>query len=179
MDLLEALKQNGFNNSNIPEIPDSSEREETTVNRTIETFGEADFENTTGLPARMMNMTMFELVKRYGGEMQLKGWADILNKLMAAMEKDQKSQERRNELVEKDFIISNVIKYVDFFMNALFDLAEGQTEEIISLVLSDEKSARKKIPEIRRNSYTKISKETKKGIKDSLKRLSNKYDSKE
>ena len=194
--LLSALENQGFNEP-ASEIKAKKKKQKSTVNRTPEiktpsityttdnldtplvssnNFDIEDFENITGLPQRMMNLTVFQLVKKFGGELQLKGWADILSKLMTAMEKDQKYQERRNQLIEKDFVISNVFKYLDVFMDAVFDMAEAQTEVIISLVQSDPETARKEIPLLRKNAYTKISKEAKKGIKDSLKRLKDKYD---
>ncbi len=141
-----------------------------------EKLSEEQFENITGLPFRMSKLTIFELVSRYGGPMQLDKWAGILSKLMTALEKDQKSRERKNELIEKDFVTSNVFLFLNIFMDAAFDLAESQTEVIISMVLSDSETAKFKIPELRKKSYTKISKEAKKSINDSLKRLENKYD---
>lgn len=179
-DLLKTLKDQGFKSSS-----SNSEKREDTVNRSknsikakkIESnFTEEDFENVTGLPSKMKNLTIFELVKRYGGEMQLKNWADILSKIMTAEEKDQKTRERRNELVEKDFIISNVKKYLDLFLSNLFDLSESQKPLISAHYKTDPEKAEFKIQEMRNKAYTKISREAVKSINQSLKGLKKKYD---
>jgi hypothetical protein len=137
---------------------------------------EIDFENTTGLAKKYLSLTIEELVKVKGGVSNLKQWTGILKDLKAIEKTEQDLMERRNQLIEKDFAVSNLKKYVDLFMEELFNSAEAQTETIISYVLADTELARKKIPTLRQSSYTKISKNTKKSIHDSLKRLKKKYD---
>ncbi len=157
-DFLEIMEAQGFNDY------DSSDNQTTFESSESKELSNEDFENITGLPFRMSKLTLFELVSRYGGPMQLDKWAGILSKLMTAMEKDQKSRERKNELIEKDFVTSNVFLYLNIFMDAMFDIAESQTEVIISMVLSDVETAKHKMPELRKKAYTKISKEAKKSI---------------
>lgn len=138
---------------------------------------EIEFENTTGLAKKYLSLTIEELVKIKGGIQNLKQWTAILKDLKAIEKTEQDLMERRNQLIEKDFAVSNLKKYIDLFMEELFNLSESQTETIISYVLADTEEARKKIPKIRRENYTKISKNTKKSLNASLKRLKKKYDS--
>ena len=155
---------------------ESSKSEDHTTFESSSNMTSDDFVNVTGLPEKMMGLTIFELVKNYGGPMQLEKWAKVLNQLSSTTERQDKMKERRNITIEKDFVISNVFKYLDIFMDAVFDSAEAQNEIIISHVKSDPEEAKKAIPEMRKKAYTKIAKEAKKGIKDALKRLRNKYD---
>lgn len=137
---------------------------------------DADFENCTGLPARMMDLTIKELVVKYGGPMMLDSWSKILQRLMAANEKDQKIQERRLELIEKDFVISSVITYMNILSDRIFDLAESQNKIIISSVRSDPEKAEAIIKDMRLKAYSKIIKETKRAIEQAIKNMKSKYE---
>jgi len=138
---------------------------------------EIEFENTSGLAKKYLNMTIGQLVRVRGGVVGLKEFVGIM-KMLTTIEKDEQTMnERRNQLIEKDFAISNLKKYIDLFMEEVFNSAESQTETIISLVQTDIDEARKQIPKLRIKSYTKISKSAKKSLKQSMKRLKAKYDS--
>ena len=137
---------------------------------------DVDFENITGLPAKLMDLNIKELVMRYGGPLMLDSFSKILQRLMTSHEKDQKMQERRLDLIEKDFVISNVFSYLSNLSESLFDLAESQTDVIIAAVKSDEKKARGQIRDMRLKSYSKIIKEAQKQINNSIKQLKSKHD---
>lgn len=175
------LKKELLTSKDLPEIDDNeNESFDSEIIKPFEQkedFTKDDFENMTGLPARMMRLNLMNLVKRYGGPYQLDKWATILQKLMAAQKSDVSVQKDRLKLIEKDFAISNVFKYIDVLMSQLFDLAESQTDQIIDIVKSNPKEARSYIKELRLKGYSKIAKETKKSITDSLKRMKEKYDS--
>ena len=164
MSLLDLMKERGYDSEEIEydEDLDDDLEEETEFN--------------LDLPQKMLNMTVSDLVKKHGGVAGIKDFSIILKNILSADKTAQDIRERRNELVEKDFTVSNLKKYIDLFMDEIFNLAESQTEQFISLVLSDADQARKEIPKIRRESYTKIAQNTKKSISDSLKRLKRKYD---
>ena len=66
----------------------------------------------------------------------------MLRDLAAADEKDQKTQERRLQLVEKDFIIARVFQYLDDLMKQLLEWPSGAAAGIIALVLSGGEEAR-------------------------------------
>lgn len=143
---------------------------------TFESSEKIEFENTSGLPKKYLNMSIGELVRLKGGVSGLKEWSMILKNLITADKIDQDMRERRNQTIEKDFVISNIIKYINIFMDGMFDLIESQNRVIISSVKADALKAEKSIPEMRKKAVTKLSKETKKTINNSLKRLSKKYD---
>lgn len=130
-----------------------------------------EFENITGLPAKLMKLNLKQLVSRYGGPMMLKTWADILNKIMNSNEKDQRIQERRQELIDKDFVISRLFSYLETLNNQFFDFPAGAVYNIIALILSsitksiDKKIADKILKTLKsENIEKKIEEDMKKGI---------------
>lgn len=137
---------------------------------------EMDFETITGLPSRMMGMTIKELVIKYGGPMMLDQFSKILQRLMTADEKDQKIQERRQELIEKDFVISGVFSYLNILSDNLFDLAESKTDLIVAAVKADEEKAKKTIRDMLLKDFSKIIKNTKRSIDNSMRNMRSKYD---
>ncbi len=139
----------------------------------------AQFENVTGLPARMMNLTLYELVKRYGGPMNLESWSKILQRLMGAMSQDQKIQTDRLKLIEKDFTISKIFIYLETLSNRLFDYCESLPIEIISFSQSEPETAEIKTKQKMRKDISILLKESKDSITKELENLKNKYQKKD
>jgi len=135
-----------------------------------------DFQALTGLPDYMLNITIRELVMKYGGPHRLKSFVEILDKIMSAQKKDVDVQERRRVLIPKEFAVSYLFQYLDICNNQIFDYPDSVIEQIIAEVMADEKKARLKIPEKIRQDTTKIFKEAKKNIQRALRQLQEKYD---
>jgi hypothetical protein len=137
---------------------------------------EAQFEDLTGLPAKAMQMTLMELVLKLGGPLMLEDWSKIAQRFIAASFQNQKMQEHRTELCEKDFFISNVSNYINILHESLFDLAESQTEIIIATIKSNEENARNIIKDMRLKSYSKVIKEAQHQIESAVRRLRGKHE---
>jgi len=137
---------------------------------------EIDFENITGLPAKMMKLNLKQLVMKYGGPMLLNSWSLILQRLMSASEKDQKMQERRLELIEKDFAVSRLFKYIEDLSSRLFDYTESSPVDFISLVKSDAENLELKIKTKMRHDISILIKDTKENINRELENLKKKYE---
>ena len=133
-------------------------------------LAEEEFINLTGLAAEMQKLNLNQLVFRYGGPMQLKGWVDILDKLMSAQKKDVDIQEKRKDLVPRQFV-EFLKSYVNTYNSQLFDFAEGCTTEIIALIKTDPKKAKTEIPEMLRRNFSKLAAETVKRIDKEVKNL--------
>jgi hypothetical protein len=133
-------------------------------------LAEEEFINLTGLAAEMQKLNLNQLVFRYGGPMQLKGWVDILDKLMSAQKKDVDIQEKRKDLVPRQFV-EFLKSYVNTYNSQLFDFAEGCTTEIIALIKTDSKKAKTEIPEMLRRNFSKLAAETVKRIDKEVKNL--------
>lgn len=140
-----------------------------------ENFNDDIFEDVSGLPSKMMGLTLMELVRNYGGPMQLEKWAAILQKIMTAQKAEVSIQRDRLTLIEKDFVLSQIFKFVDEFINQIFDLADSQNEIIFSLAKTGTDEAKMKIKKMRVDSYSKILKETKKIINTNLNKMKDKY----
>ncbi len=141
--------------------------------------GIGDFEDTTGLPSKVMDLTIEQLIRKHGSLPGLKDWAEVLAKLKRSEKMDLEIAQRRNQLIEKDFVTANDFKYLNLFMKSIFDLANSQTTQIINLVQSDIEKARVEIPKLRIAAYSKSAKRAKKQIKSSYDRLRKKYEQKE
>lgn len=136
---------------------------------------EIEFENISGLPAKMMNLTLMQLVINYGGPMMLESWSKILQRLMSASEKDQKIQERRLELIEKDFFISKIFKYLEVLSNMLFDYAKSSPAGFIALVKSEIENTEFEIEKKMSKDFSLLIRDTKENISRELENLKKKY----
>jgi len=139
----------------------------------------AKFEDVTGLPSRMMGLTLYELVKRYGGPMGLESYSKILQRLMGAMLQDQKIQTDRLKLIEKDFTISRIFIYLETLSNRLFDYCESAPIDFISLTQSGCETIEIEIKKKMRKDISLLLKESKESIKRELENLKNKYQKKD
>jgi len=137
---------------------------------------EIDFENVIGLPARMMDLNIKQLVMRYGGPMMLDNWSKILQRLMSANEKDQKIQERRLELIEKDFVIARLFSYLETLSSRLFDYTENIPIGIIALVNSGADNLEFRIKKKMRKDFSNLIRDTKENINRELENLKQKYE---
>ena len=99
----------------------------------------------SGAAGEMLNMTIRELVSKYGSMQNVEKYVKILRDLVTADEKDQRIQERRMVQIPKDFVQSSVIGYLETLMNKLLDLPERVADQAIAFVQADLTSARQKI----------------------------------
>jgi len=99
----------------------------------------------SGAAGDMLNMTIRELVSKYGSMQNVEKYVKILRDLVTADEKDQRIQERRMIQIPKDFVQSSVIGYLETLMNKLLDLPERVADQAIAFVQADLTSARQKI----------------------------------
>ncbi len=157
-----------------PEPPPASEPEPPRA-EILPAVAAADFETLTGLPERLGNLTLRQLAMQYGAQMQLKGYVDILNTLMAAQKKDVEIQERRNILIEKDFVSAHLFQYLDIMHNQLFDWPESAIDDFIAKIKADEKAARLQVPEKMRKDFSRMINEARKNIKRELKKLNSRH----
>lgn len=82
---------------------------------------------------RMLNMTLRELLQNYNGLDGVEKYAKILKDLMAADERAQRIQERRQLQIPKDFVISRLFGYLNQQNSRLLDLPESMADQVIAL----------------------------------------------
>ena len=82
---------------------------------------------------RMLNMTLRELLQNYNGLDGVEKYAKILKDLMAADERAQRIEERRQLQIPKDFVISRLFGYLNQQNSRLLDLPESMADQVIAL----------------------------------------------
>ncbi|MDR2097722.1 MAG: hypothetical protein LBP37_04300 [Spirochaetaceae bacterium] len=141
-------------------------------------FSAIDDENIAehaGLPRKLLGMTIRELVIKFKGLDGLDRYIKMLRDLAAADEKDQKTQERRLQLVEKDFIISRVIQFLEVLMKQLLEWPEGAVDGIIATIQSAGASSRHDIVQLMERGVTEIIKDAKGQVAKEINSLRAKY----
>ncbi|MDR0543218.1 MAG: hypothetical protein LBH19_13530 [Dysgonamonadaceae bacterium] len=115
------------------------------VERLLKNFSDmSDYEisERIRLPQKLLGMSIRELVITYKGMEGLETYIKMLKDLTAADEKDQRVQERRLQLVEKDFIVARIFQYLDALMNQILEYPESAVDNILSLVQAKGADAR-------------------------------------
>lgn len=148
----------------------SQKKEPVKIPEFEENISDSEFEDLSGLPAKMRNLTIDQLVVRYGGPMQLKGYVEILAKILTAQKADVSIQEKRKELIPKS-LVDYLKEYINTLHNQLYDYADGCASDIIAISVSDKKLAKQKIPEMLRKDFSKLQKETTRRIDGELRNL--------
>jgi hypothetical protein len=140
-----------------------------------EISGEFAIERATGLPTRLLGMSIRDLVIRFKGIDGLERYIKMLRDLTAAEEKDQRTRERRLQLVDKDFVTARVFQYLDRLMRQILEYPESAVDELISLALSSGTSARRGVVLRMENGLSKIIKDAKGQVAKEFAGLKAKY----
>ena len=138
-------------------------------------FDDYDIAEHAGLPKKLLSMTIRELVIKFKGLDGIERYVKMLRDLSAADEKDQKTQERRIQLVEKDYITARVFQYLDVLMKQLLEWPESVVDGIIALVQSEGALARHDVSVLMEKGITDIIKDAKTQIVKELSGLRAKY----
>jgi hypothetical protein len=137
----------------------------------------SDYETAdqAGLPQKLLGMTIRELVVKHRGLSGLGEYIKMLRDLTAADEKDQKTRERRLQLVEKDFVISHVFQYIDVLMKQLLEWPKGAVDGIVALVQSEGAAARNDVTRLMEKGIMDIIKNAKSQVTKDIDSLRAKY----
>jgi hypothetical protein len=138
-------------------------------------FDDYNISEHIGLPKKLLGMTIRELVIKYKGMDGIDRYVKMLKDLSQADEKDQKVQERRLQLVDKDFIVARVFQYIDGLMKQLLEYPESSVDDIISLVMSKGLAARLDVSRKMESGISKIIKDAKEQVVKELSGLRAKY----
>jgi hypothetical protein len=128
-----------------------------------------------GLPRKLLSMSIRELVIKFKGLEGIQDYIKMLRDLAAADEKDQKTQERRIQLIDKDFMISHVIQFLEVLMKQLLEWPDGAADGIIATVQSKGAAARNDIVSLMEKGITEIIKDAKGKIIKDINSLRAKY----
>jgi hypothetical protein len=128
-----------------------------------------------GLPRKLLGMSIRGLVIKFKGLDGLQDYIKMLRDLTAADEKDQKTQERRLQLVEKDFIISRIIQFLDMLMKQLLEWPDGAADGIIATVQSEGAASRHDVVSLMEKGIAEIIKDAKGQVIKEINSLRAKY----
>lgn len=92
-----------------------------------------------------LNMTIRELLLRHGSIENIEKFAKVLRDLSSASEREQKVQERRMELIQKDFVVSRLFGFVEQLAGKLLDVPEAVADQVIALSQGDESGRRRDV----------------------------------
>ena len=154
---------------------DGKNAERTAKKIDFSAFEDYEITDHAGLPKRLLGMTIRELVIKFKGMDGLERYVKMLRDLAAADEKDQKTQERRLQLVDKDFVISRVFQYLDVLMKQILEWPEGAVDGIIALVQSQGEAARNEVVRIMEKGISDIIKDAKNQVIKEFSGLRAKY----
>lgn len=129
----------------------------------------------TGTAGKMLNMTIRELVSKYGSMANVEKYVKILRDLTAADEKDQRIQERRLIQIPKDFVQSSVTSLLETLMNKLLDLPERIADQAIAFVQADVDTARQKIILLLNDDISAAIADSKNQINNKIQNMKGKY----
>ncbi|MGL4982141.1 MAG: hypothetical protein ACRC4W_04725 [Treponemataceae bacterium] len=158
------------------------------INKTLPTMIIPDSETTSiinfdiaadaGVPEKYLDMTLKELVKKFGGIPALEKHVKILKDLVFIEEREQKTQERRLDLIEKDFVISQVFAFLTNLTNQLLEFPDNQADFLIAKIQSHGDESRSEIIKQMGAGISRIVKDSKNQVIKDLEKLKSKYDEK-
>ncbi|MCL2410047.1 MAG: hypothetical protein FWC97_00245 [Treponema sp.] len=138
-------------------------------------LGDAALAEYAGLPQRLLSLTLRELVQQFKGLPGMQEYVRMLKDLAAADERDQKVRERRLQLIEKDFVISRLIQYLESLMRQILEFPESVTDEIIALAQAQGTEARSEVSQRLERGLSRIIKNSKEELINELRGLRSKY----
>lgn len=124
----------------------------------------------------MLNMTIGELIERFGSDLNVEKYVKMQKDLVVTDEKEQKIEERRLIQIPKDFVSSVVFGLLEVLMQRLLDIPDRIADQVIAYVQADAKGSRAKIIKDLSENITAAIIDTKVQIKNKIENMKNKYD---
>jgi hypothetical protein len=140
---------------------------------------DAEIADCIMLPRHILSLSIRELVVKFRGMEGIERYVKMLRDLTAAEERDQKIQERRLQLVEKDFITARVIEYLNVLMKQLLEYPGSAVDGIMSLIQSEGSAARQDVTRMMESGLSKIIKGSKEQVIKEMDGLRAKYQEKD
>ena len=103
--------------------PDIDKKNKELQQKNSDHLSPVEFEELMGIPARLKDLTLEEIVLGYSNIPGIKSYAETLDKIMSGLKKSVEIQRIKRELIERDFFKSHVISYLNVLSEQLFDLA--------------------------------------------------------
>lgn len=105
------------------ETPEESKQIEALKSKDTSHLSPVEFEELMGIPGKLKDMTLEQVVFGYGNIPGLKSYAETLDKIMSGLKKSVEIQEKKRELITRDFFKGHVVSYLEILSEQLFDYA--------------------------------------------------------
>ena len=134
-----------------------------------------DMESRLAIYRQMSGMTIREAIIAYGSAEAMRDFVLLMRDMAAADEKDQRTRERRLELIEKEFVTAHVFQYLDVLNNQLLEWPESYADTIVSLAQAGGVGAKADVIRVIQDGIAKIIKGAKDHVIKEINSLRPKY----
>lgn len=124
----------------------------------------------------MLQMTLGEIIAAYQDLDGVDKYIKIQKDLVTIEEKQQRLQEKRLQLLPKDFVIARLFGFQQQQASRVLDVPDAAADQLQALVLADPKNCRQKIIEYLRDLLSRAIGGAKEHVINELQSLRSKYD---
>lgn len=126
--------------------------------------------------ADMQNMTLGELVRKFGSFDGIDKFVKLQKDLVTIEEKNQRLQEKRLQQLPRDFVIARLFGFQQQQASRILDVPEAAVDQLVALVMADSNNCRQKVIEYLRDLLSKALGGAKDHVINELNSLKAKYD---
>jgi len=117
------------------------------------------------------NLTIKQVVERYGGIVGFKNYVDALAKMSDWKNKEQKYLTGRNKLIEKNPVAASLFSIINVAFKRILEYPETVTDQLIAIAQGNKKTARIDVIELQTQTLSKILKSVKREVVRDLKKI--------
>ena len=117
---------------------------------------DADIAAEAGVPQKLLDLPLRDLIIGYGGLYGLERQAKILQQITSANDRYQRTQERGLKLIPKDFVQGTTIQFLKNLARQILEYPEGAVDELIAKVQAHGADAKPEIIQVLRNGLGRI-----------------------
>ena len=149
-----------------------SQQAEITANNLIE-----NIESSGNVSAAdLQNMTLGEIVRKFGSMDGIDKFVKLQKDLVTIEEKNQRLQEKRLQLLPRDFVIARLFGFQQQQASRVLDVPEAGADQIVAMVMANPDGCRQKIIEYMRDLLSRAIGGAKDHVVNELSSLRAKYD---
>ena len=126
--------------------------------------------------ADLQNMTLGEIVRKFGSMDGIDKFVKLQKDLVTIEEKNQRLQEKRLQLLPRDFVIARLFGFQQQQASRVLDVPEAGADQIVAMVMANPDGCRQKIIEYMRDLLSRAIGGAKEHVINELSSLRAKYD---
>ncbi len=126
--------------------------------------------------ADLQNMTLGEIVRKFGSMDGIDKFVKLQKDLVTIEEKNQRLQEKRLQLLPRDFVIARLFGFQQQQASRVLDVPEAGADQIVAMVMANPDGCRQKIIEYMRDLLSRAIGGAKDHVVNELSSLRAKYD---